>query len=102
MLTLALMFRTQTIYFHISPYKHASFANHEPKRTRKLLLNWRQAVKLKTAVTEKGYTIVPLTIYFSGPFVKVEIALVRAKKKYDKREATKKREVEIEIRRKYR
>ena len=44
----------------------------------------------------------PLTIYFSGPFVKVEIALVRAKKKYDKREATKKRETEIEIRRKYR
>ncbi len=90
------------INFHISPYKNASFANHEPKRTRKLLLNWRQAVKLKTAVTEKGCTIVPLTIYFSGPFVKVEIALVRAKKKYDKREATKKREVEIEIRRKFR
>ena len=90
------------INFHISPYKNASFANHEPKRTRKLLLHWRQAVKLKIVVSERGYTIIPLTIYFSGAFVKVEIALVRAKKKYDKREATKKRETEIEIRRRYR
>jgi SsrA-binding protein len=65
-------------------------------------LNRREINKLKTAVQEKGLTIVPLQIYFSGHLVKIELALVRAKRKYDKREATKERESEREIRRKFR
>jgi SsrA-binding protein len=87
---------------HINPYEHGNIANHEPKRPRKLLLNRREINKLKTAVQEKGLTIVPLQIYFSGHLVKIELALVRAKRKYDKREATKERESEREIRRKFR
>ncbi len=90
------------VNLHINPYEHGNIMNHEPKRRRKLLLNWRELNKLKTAVSEKGCTIVPVSIYFSGPFVKVEIALVRAKKKYDKREDKKKRETEREIQRKFR
>lgn len=88
--------------FHISPYEHGNRENHEPKRPRKLLVNLREANKLKSAVQEKGLTIIPLKLYFSGPFVKVEIALVRAKRKYDKREDTKKKETDKEIRKKFR
>jgi len=86
---------------HISPYDHGNRENHEPKRTRKLLVNKREAIKLKTAVSEKGITLIPLSVYFSGHLVKVKVALCRAKKKYDKRETTKSREAEIEIRRKF-
>lgn len=88
--------------FHISPYEHGNRENHEPKRPRKLLVSFREALKLKSAVQEKGLTIIPLKIYFSGPFVKIEIALVRAKRKYDKREETKKKETDKEIRKKFR
>ena len=88
--------------FHISPYEHGNRENHEPKRPRKLLLKHRELVKLKTGVQEKGLTIIPLSIYFSGPYVKIELGLVRAKKKYDKREAVKERDTEREIRKKYR
>lgn len=86
---------------HINPYEHGNIANHEPKRPRKLLMSRREINKLKTAVQEKGLTIVPLQIYFSGHLVKIELALVRAKRKYDKREATKERESDREVRRKY-
>ncbi len=86
---------------HISPYEHGNRENHEPKRMRKLLLNKKEAIKLKTAVSEKGITLIPLSVYFSGHLVKIELGLCRAKKKYDKRETTKKRESEIEIRRKF-
>lgn len=86
---------------HISPYEHGNRENHEPKRERKLLLNRREAIKLKTAVSEKGITLIPLSVYFSGHLVKVELGLCRAKKKYDKRETTKQREADIEIRRKF-
>jgi len=85
---------------HISPYSHGNRENHEPKRERKLLVNHREAVKLKTQIQEKGMTLIPLSIYFSGPFVKIQIGVVRAKRKYDKREDTKKREVERDMRRK--
>ena len=89
------------LQFHISPYEHGNRENHEPKRQRKLLLHEREAIKLRTAVNEKGLTLIPLSLYFSGPFVKVEIGVARARKKYDKREATKERESEREINRKY-
>ncbi|MCX7735783.1 MAG: SsrA-binding protein SmpB [Candidatus Kapabacteria bacterium] len=88
--------------FHISPYEQGNRNNHEPKRPRKLLIKQREAEKLFLAVQEKGLTIIPLSLYFSGPFVKVEIALVRAKKKYDKREDLKKREATREINKKFR
>jgi SsrA-binding protein len=89
------------INFHISPYEHGNIENHEPKRPRKLLVSYREANMLKSAVQEKGLTIIPLKIYFSGPFVKLEIAVVRAKHKYDKREDSKKKETEKEIRKKF-
>jgi SsrA-binding protein len=89
------------INLHISPYEHGNRENHEAKRPRKLLLNHREAIKLRTAVQEKGITLIPLSLYFSGPFVKVELGLARAKRKYDKREATKKRDTERDIRRNY-
>lgn len=87
---------------HINPYDHGNRENHEPKRARKLLMTHREIVKLKNAVLEKGVTLIPLSIYFSGPYVKVDVGLCRAKKKYDKRETTKERESQIEIRRKFR
>lgn len=89
------------INMHIAPYEQGNIYNHEPKRKRKLLLNEREAKKLKIAVQEKGLTLIPLSIYFSGRFVKVELGLVRAKKKYDKREDTKKKDMEKEIRKKF-
>ncbi|MFH1051173.1 MAG: SsrA-binding protein SmpB [bacterium] len=90
------------INMHIAPYEQGNIYNHEPKRKRKLLVTQREAVKLRTAVSEKGLTLIPLSIYFNGRFVKLEIALVKAKKKYDKREAEKKKDADKEIRKKFR
>jgi SsrA-binding protein len=86
---------------HIPEYSFGNIANHKPKRPRKLLIKAREAQKLRVAVNEKGLTIIPLSIYFSGPYVKIEIALVRAKKKYDKRQDLKTKDAQIEIKRKY-
>jgi SsrA-binding protein len=86
---------------HIPEYTFGNIANHKPKRPRKLLITKREARKLRTAVSEKGMTIIPLSLYFSGPYVKVEIGLVRAKKKYDKREELKTKDVQKELKRKY-
>lgn len=92
-----------TLYnLHIAHYQHGSYSNHEPTRDRKLLLNHRESVKLQSAVNEKGYTIVPLELYFSGHIAKVELGLAKPKKLYDKREAVKERETERDIRRKFR
>ena len=90
------------VNFNITPYEHGTHENHEPRRQRKLLLNRREAAKLFTAVQEKGMTLIPLSLYFSGCFVKVELGLVKAKKKYDKRESAKEKEHDREIRRKFR
>lgn len=71
---------------HISPYSHGSeFTNHEPLRDRKLLLHRREIEKWRKASEQKGYTIVPLKIYFKGGYAKVEIGLAKGKKLYDKR-----------------
>jgi SsrA-binding protein len=86
---------------HIPEYSHGNIANHKPKRPRKLLLHEREARKLHTAINEKGLTIIPLSVYFSGPYAKVEIALVRSKRKYDKREETKEKEISRDVKRKY-
>ena len=81
---------------HISPYSHGNLKNHEPERNRKLLLHRREIEKLHEQVVEKGLTVVPLRLYFKGGKVKVEIAVVRGKKLYDKRETEKKRELDRE------
>ena len=78
---------------HISPYTQAS-ENHEPERERKLLLQRREIDKLRIKVRERGYTLVPLEMYFKDGRAKVTLALARGKKHYDKREAVAKREVE--------
>jgi len=84
---------------HISPYRHGSIHNHDPERPRKLLLHKRELKRLIGKVQEEGVTIVPLKIYFNDRgFAKVEIAVARGKKKYDKREAIKKRELEKKLR----
>ena len=81
---------------HISPYSHGNLQNHEPERNRKLLLHRREIEKLREQVVEKGLTVVPLRLYFKSGKVKVEIAVVRGKKLYDKRETEKKRELDRE------
>jgi SsrA-binding protein len=70
---------------HISPYEHGTYFNHEPLRIRKLLLRGKEIAKLTKAVEQKGYTIVPLKMYFKNGIAKLEIGLARGKKLYDKR-----------------
>lgn len=82
---------------HISPYTHGNLQNHEPERRRKLLLHRREIEKLHVQTTEKGLTVVPLRIYFKGSRVKAEIAVVRGKKQFDKRETEKNREADREL-----
>lgn len=81
---------------HISPYSHGNLENHDPERTRKLLLHRREIEKLLAQVVEKGLTVVPLRLYFKGGRVKVEIAVVRGKKLFDKRETEKRKELDRE------
>ncbi len=81
---------------HISPYSHGNLQNHEPERTRKLLLHRREIDKMKVQTTEKGLSVVPLRLYFKGSKVKAEVAIVRGKKQYDKRETERKREADRE------
>jgi SsrA-binding protein len=77
---------------HIPPYGPAAGANHEPERDRKLLVHRRQIDKLMVQINEKGLTLVPTRVYFSGGRAKVEIALAKGKDRFDKREALKTRE----------
>ncbi|HEX7704900.1 MAG TPA: SsrA-binding protein SmpB [Thermoanaerobaculia bacterium] len=81
---------------HISPYTHGNIQNHDPERTRKLLLHRRELEKFRSATVEKGLSVVPLRLYFKGSRVKAEIAVVRGKKQYDKRETERKREADRE------
>ena len=81
---------------HISPYSHGNLQNHDPERTRKLLLHRREIEKLRVQTTEKGLSVVPLRLYFKGGRVKTEIAVVRGKKQYDKRDTERKREADRE------
>ena len=84
---------------HISEYSQGNINNHDPFRDRKLLLNAVEIKKLNQKVKEKGYTIIPLALYFKNGKVKVEIALAKGKKLYDKRESIAKREMERERKR---
>lgn len=83
---------------HIAEYKASSYNNHAPERLRKLLLNRKELDEIFGALKEKGYSCVPLKIYFKNGRAKVEIALVKGKKTHDKREAIKKRDVADHIR----
>jgi len=82
---------------HINPYEQGTAWNHEPERRRKLLMHKRQIVKLAEQVDEKGYTLVPLSVYFKEGRAKVEIGLCKGKQTVDKRESIRDREVKREI-----
>jgi len=85
---------------HISPYTEASYLNVEPKRPRKLLLRRNQINKLAGQIAQRGFTLVPLKAYFNDRgFAKIELALCKGKKTYDRREDLKRRETDLEMRR---
>ena len=82
---------------HIARYEPGSYLSHEPKRPRKLLLHGKQIDTLTSKVLEKGFTLVPLKLYIKDNIAKVEIALAKGKKLYDKRETIIRRETEREM-----
>ncbi|MCL4536687.1 MAG: SsrA-binding protein SmpB [Nitrospirae bacterium] len=82
---------------HISPYSHGNIMNHDPLRTRKLLLHRKEIERLRGKMQQKGYTLIPLKIYFKGPYAKVEIGLAKGKRQYEKRETVKEREAKRAI-----
>lgn len=82
---------------HIAPYEQGNIFNKDPRRTRKLLLHKREIWKLQAKAQQDGYALIPLSLYLSGPRVKVELALARGKKLYDKREAAAKRDAKREM-----
>ena len=86
---------------HISPYAYGNQFNHDPLRPRKLLLHKREIKRLLGKVKERGFTLIPLSLYFVRGKAKVELALARGKKLYDKREELKRRALEKELKRGY-
>ena len=84
---------------HISPYDHGNIYNKDPLRPKKLLLNKREIAKLVGLVNQKGYSLVPIKIYFKGNFVKLELGVGKGKKLFDKREDLKKKEADRKIER---
>ena len=84
---------------HISPYSHGNILNHEPLRTRKLLMHREEIDKLSGQAAAKGYTLIPLKIYFKDSRAKVEIGVARGKRLFEKRETIKEREAKREIER---
>ena len=84
---------------HISPYEFGNIYNHEPLRDRKLLLNKKEILKILNKVKQEKYTVIPVRMYFSGRWVKVEIALCKGKKLYDKRDAIKKKDIKRDMER---
>ena len=82
---------------HIARYEAGSYLSHEPRRPRKLLLHRKQIDSLTSKVLEKGFTLVPVKLYIKDSLAKVEVALAKGKKLYDKRESITRREVEREI-----
>src|SRR5689334_4899935 len=86
--------------FHISEYSHGTVNNHDPIRERKLLLNKRELSKLQAKIKEKGYTIIPLRLFFNEKnLAKLEIGLGKGKKLHDKRETIRQRDTERELKR---
>ena len=90
---------------HIGPYPFAYYGNHDPLRVRKLLLKNHEIKRLNAKVNEKGYSLIPLNIYFKGGKAKMTLALAKGKRKYDKRETIRRRDENRELdrqRKKYR
>ncbi len=83
---------------HISPYEHGNIFNKDPLRDRKLLLNKREINKLIVMTKQKGYSLVPLNMYFKGSLVKIELGVGKGKKLYDKREDIAKKDAERRMR----
>ena len=83
---------------HISPYSHGNYANHDPLRTRKLLLNRSEIRKLIGRTTEKGLTLVPLRLYLKDGRLKCELALAKGRKLHDKREVSRMKTIDKEAR----
>jgi SsrA-binding protein len=82
---------------HISPYSHGNIYNHDPLRTRKLLLHKKEIERLRGKTQQQGYTLITLKIYFKGHYVKVEIDLARGRKKYEKRDIIKKKKLKEKL-----
>ncbi len=82
---------------HISPYEGGNRNNHDPERTRKLLLNKKEILKILGKVKQDSYTIVPLELFIERGFAKLEIGLCKGKKLHDKREALKKKDIQREV-----
>ena len=82
---------------HISPYEKGNIFNKDPRRTRRLLMHKREIMRLFGKIKQDGYSLVPLSIYFKGPRVKLEIGLARGKKLYDKRDSAAKKDAKREI-----
>ena len=82
---------------HIPEYEKATIETHDPKRARKLLLHGQEIRRLQVKLSERGFTLVPLSLYFKGPYAKVELALAKGKKHFDKRESLRAREDRREI-----
>lgn len=83
---------------HISPYEQGNIFNKDPLRDKKLLLNKKEINKLVGLIKQQGYTLVPMNLYFSGKFVKLELGIGKGKKLYDKREDIAKKDAEMRIR----
>lgn len=84
---------------HIAQYSHGNTNNHDPVRDRKLLLEKREIRKIEAKLKEKGYTLIPLKIYFKDKYAKIQIGLAKGKKLHDKRESIKQKDVEREMKR---
>lgn len=82
---------------HISPYEQGNIFNNDPLRDRKLLLNKREIFRLSGLINQKGYTLVPISLYFKNNIVKLELGIGKGKKLYDKREDLKKKDSEMYI-----
>jgi len=82
---------------HIAPYDQGTYANHEPRRPRKLLMHRREINRITGKLQEKGFTLIPLRLYLKNNLAKVELGLARGKKQYDKRDALRQRETRREI-----
>ena len=82
---------------HISPYEKGNIFNKDPRRPRRLLMHKREIMRLFGRIKQDGYSLIPLSVYFKGPRVKLEIGLAKGKKLYDKREASARRDAKREM-----
>jgi SsrA-binding protein len=86
---------------YIKPYKQGSYTNHNERRKRKLLLNKREIRELDKAISQKGYTLIPLKLYFKKGYAKILLGIAKGKQKHDKRQDIKERDMKRELDRKY-